>query len=225
VTDAGYPVSRSVELTQASQSFVLQRVAVMNLHLEEESGQTICLRERIKYQAAKSLKEIEGWVVLPGSGERAKVRVLCYRLPKEQGHKARERKAAKLRKKHGSNYNAELVWWAGWVILVTTVPSTLWSGKALVCLYRARWQIELFFKRLKQCLSLHQVSFKDWERASSVVQLNLIVWWLQQQEAQWMREVLSRPLEPLSEDLSGLLEVIERAEARRVPAGDDLDLE
>jgi Transposase DDE domain len=90
-----------------------------------------------------------------------------------------------------------LVWWAGWVILVTTTDLAQWSGKDLVALYRARWQIELFFKRLKQCLRLHQLRLQDWERVSCVVQLNLILWWLQEQEAQWMRQVLTGVLSPM----------------------------
>jgi hypothetical protein len=202
VTDAGYPVGRSVEQTQQSQSFVLQRTAASQLHLEDEQGQTINLKERIKHVAANSLKEVVGWVDLPESGQRARVRVLCYRLPKEQASKARERKAAKLRKKHGPNYNQELGWWAGWVILVTTTDPAQWSGKELVALYRARWQIELFFKRLKQGLRLHQLRLEDFSRVSCVVQLNLIGWWLQEEEAQWMREVLTSVLGPLADDLS-----------------------
>jgi hypothetical protein len=38
VTDAGYPVGSSVEQTQQSQSFVLQRTAASQLHLEDEQG-------------------------------------------------------------------------------------------------------------------------------------------------------------------------------------------
>lgn len=56
------------------------------------------------------------WVQLPEKGPRVPVRVLCYRLPEEQAKKARERKEAKLKKKHGRKYNKELVWWASWVI-------------------------------------------------------------------------------------------------------------
>jgi hypothetical protein len=201
VTDAGYPVGSSVEMTQQSQSFLLQRTAASLLHLEDEQGHTINVKERIKHLPANSLKEVEGFVCLPKSGERARVRVLCYRLPKEQAKKARERKAAKLRKKHGPKYNQELVWWAGWIILVTTTNRAEWSGKELVALYRARWQIELFFKRLKQCLRLHQLRLEDWERISCVVQLNLIGWWLQEEEAQWMREILTSVLLPLADDL------------------------
>ena len=140
VTDAGYPVGSSVELTRQRQSLLLQRTAASQLHLEEEQGQTINLKERVKHVAANSLKEVVGFVCLPESGKRAQVRVLCYRLPKEQARKARERKAAKLRKKHGPNYNQELVWWAGWVILVSTTDPAEWSGKELVALYRARWE-------------------------------------------------------------------------------------
>jgi hypothetical protein len=201
VTDAGYAVGSSVEMTQQQQAVVLQRTTASHLHLEDEQGQTISLKERVKHLAGNSLKEVEGLVCLPGSGERVRVRVVCYRLPKEQAKKACERKEAKLRKKHGRNYNHELVWWANFVLLVTTTQREQWSGKDLVALYRARWQIELFFKRLKQCLHLHQLRYQDWERASCVVQLYLIVWWLQEQEAQWMREVLSSVLEPLAEDV------------------------
>ena len=196
VTDAGYAVGSSVEQTQQSKSFVLQRTAASQLHLEDEQGQTINLKERIKHVAANRLKEVVGFVCLPESGQRARVRVLCYRLPKEQASKA-----ARLRKKHGPKYNQELVWWAGWVILVTTTNPAQWSGKELVALYRARWQIEVFFKRLKQGLRLHQLRLEDWERVSCVVQLNLIGWWLQEEEAQWMREVLTSALVPLADDL------------------------
>ena len=212
VTDAGYPIGSSVEVTQAGQGYSLQRTAAMNVHVEEEAGQPIVLKERIKHQPANSLKEIEGWVDLPSSGGRAKVRVICFRLPTEQAKKARERKAAKLRKKHGPHYNPDLVWWAGWIILVTTLPPEQWSGKALVRLYRARWQIELFFKRLKQCLRLHQVQLKEWERVSTVVHLNLIVWWLQEHEARWMREVLQSTFEPLDENLTVVVDVTEKGE-------------
>jgi hypothetical protein len=50
-------------------------------------------------------------------------------------------------------------------------------------------------------LHLHQLRHQDWERASSVVQVYLIVWWLQEQEAQWMRQGLTSVLEPLAQDV------------------------
>ena len=61
----------------------------------------------------------------------------------------------------------------------------------MVKLYRARWQIELLFKRLKQGLQLHLLPVKLWERAQAYVHLCLIVWSLQEQEAQALSELLA----------------------------------
>jgi hypothetical protein len=206
VTDAGYPAPSSVEVTQQNKCQLLQRTTASHLHLEDEQGQTITLKEQVRGQQADSLKEIKGWVRLPKSGERAQIRLVCYRLPEEQACKARDRKAAKLRKKHGRKYNHELVWWANWVLLVTTTDSTVWSGQDLVYLYRARWQIELLFKRIKQCLHLHQLVLKDWKRVSCVLHLNLIVWWLQEQEAEFLRDLLTQVLSPIQGQIGHVYE-------------------
>ena len=64
-------------------------------------------------------------------------------------------------------------------------------GPEVVKLYRARWQIELFFKRLKQGLLLHWVPVKPWKRAQTYVHLCVIVWWLQEQNAQDLGEMLA----------------------------------
>jgi hypothetical protein len=206
VTDAGYPVPSSVEVTQQNKCQLLQRTTASHLHIENEQGQTIVLKEQIRGQRGDSLKEIKGWVRLPKSGERTQVRLLCYRLPEEQAKKARDRKAAKLRKKHGRKYNQELVWWASWVLLVTTTDEAMWSGQDLVYLYRARWQIELLFKRIKQCLHLHCLVLKDWERVSCVLHLTLIAWWLQEQEAEFLRELLTQVLSPTQEPINQIAE-------------------
>lgn len=101
VMDAGYPVVSSVEVTQQRKSFVLQRTTASHLHLEDEQGRTINLKERIKHLGSNSLKEIGGFVRLRSSGERARVRLVCYRLPKQQAQKACERKEVKQRQEAG----------------------------------------------------------------------------------------------------------------------------
>jgi hypothetical protein len=56
---------------------------------------------------------------------------------------------------------------------------------------RTQWRIELFFKRLKQGLHLHLLPVRLWKRARASVHLSLIVWSLQEQEAQDLSEALS----------------------------------
>src|SRR5262249_21784531 len=143
MTDAGYQVGRGGEQVQESQAFLLQRTTASHLHLEDEQGKVIDVKRRVQGQKADSIREIKGFVRLPESGKRAEIRLLCYHLPEEQAKKARDRKEAKLKKRHGKQFNAELVWWASWVLLATTTDKAVWSGADLVRLYRARWQIEL----------------------------------------------------------------------------------
>jgi hypothetical protein len=206
ITDAGYKVVTSVQQTQASKSYLLQRTSASHLAVQNEAGESVSLKERVQRQAADTLREFTAWLSLPGKGSRVPVRVLCYRLPEEQAKKARDRKEAKLKKKYGRKYNRELVWWASWVILVSTTDAAVWSGADLVRLYRARWQIELLFKRLKQCLRVHGLRLKDWHRASHVLRLLLLVWWLQEQEVQWMQQVLSGVLTPCAGEIRGVSE-------------------
>src|SRR5437764_5057654 len=104
---------------------------------------------------------------------------------------ARARKQARIRLKKGSKANLAPAWWAGVMLLGTTLPQEQWSAQDVVKLYRARWQIELLFKRLKQGLHLHLLPVKLWERAQAYVHLCLIVWCLQEQEAQELSVVLS----------------------------------
>jgi hypothetical protein len=70
-TDAGSRVGSSREVSQQSQSVLLQRPSASPLHLEEEQGPTISLKESITHLPATSLKEVEGFVRLPKSGVRA----------------------------------------------------------------------------------------------------------------------------------------------------------
>ncbi|WP_172632218.1 transposase, partial [Dictyobacter arantiisoli] len=49
---------------------------------------------------------------------------------------------------------------AGWLIVFTSLPTTSWSTDQISQLYRARWQVELVFKRMKQVLKLAQLRGK-----------------------------------------------------------------
>ncbi len=68
-------------------------------------------------------------------------------------------------------------------------------------------------------MRLHQLRLQEWERVSSVVQLNLIGWWLQEEEAQWMREILTSTLMPLADDLAAVREPAEGAGEPEAEAG------
>lgn len=118
------------------------------------------------------------------------MRLIISLLPRQQALQARARKRKRIQSKKGSKANLAPAWWAGVMLLGTTLPKESWPTQRVVKLYRVRWQIELFFKRLKQGLDLHLLPIKVWERAQAYVHLCLLVWALQEQEAQELSELL-----------------------------------
>jgi hypothetical protein len=187
VLDAGYPVPTTVEEAHTQGIDIVLRTTESHLRLETEDGQVIKLKEQLKRQAYGGIRRIEAYVKMK-DGTRRPVSLIAHRLPKELSLLAQERKRKRLRAKHGRRFNQELVWWAGWVLLITTTDEREWPSAEILRLYRARWQIELIFKRLKQLLNLHGISIQDWSRARITAQLHLIVWLLQEEVQNELRE-------------------------------------
>ncbi|RYE80625.1 MAG: hypothetical protein EOO74_01865 [Myxococcales bacterium] len=80
-------------------------------------------------------------------------RLVVVPLPPEQAARARQgvRKAAKKRKRAPDAVTLRL---AGYVVLLSTVPTHVADARTLASWYRLRWQVELFFKRCKSLMKL-----------------------------------------------------------------------
>lgn len=72
---------------------------------------------------------------------------------------ARQRQAEKLRHAHekGKKVSETTLFLAGWILLVTTLPEEEWSAEEVLCLYQARWQTEVLYKRMKQQMHCAQL--------------------------------------------------------------------
>lgn len=107
--------------------------------------------------------------ILLGATHRLPCRLIAVRIPQEVV--ARRRQAAyEKAAKHGRPASAEYLRWQGWTIFVTNCEPERLSWKAIVILYRVRWQIELMFKLWKSLngLTTHR------PEASAREQLSLI---------------------------------------------------
>ncbi len=152
------------------------------MRLEREDGKKIDLKRLVKHQKYGSVNEYKVWVWDAKHQKRFPLRLVISLLPRKQAMAARVRKQERLRRKKGAKANLASAWWAGVMLIGTTLPQESRSAQDVVKLYRVRWQIELFFKRLKSGLQMHLLPVKLWERASTYVHLCLIVWSLQEQE-------------------------------------------
>ena len=84
-----------------------------------------------------------------GVERRLACRLIAWRLPAESANRRRQKLRAAVRRKCGREPTAERLAWCDWTILVTSVPEDRLTPAEAVVLYRARWQIELLFKRWK----------------------------------------------------------------------------
>lgn len=76
-------------------------------------------------------------------------RLIAWRLPGDQANRRRHKLREEHRRKWGREPTAGRLAWCDWTILVTSVPVEQLTPAEAIVLYRARWQIELLFKRWK----------------------------------------------------------------------------
>lgn len=76
-------------------------------------------------------------------------RLLAWRVPTEVANRRRQKLIAEARRKSGRTPSTARLAWCDWMILVTNVPTEQLTPLEAAVLYRARWQIELLFKRWK----------------------------------------------------------------------------
>jgi hypothetical protein len=84
-----------------------------------------------------------------GLDQQLACRLLAWRLPPERANRRRQKLRAEHRRKWGREPSAGRLAWCGWTVLVTSVPPGQLTSAEAIVLYRARWQIELLFKRWK----------------------------------------------------------------------------
>jgi hypothetical protein len=89
--------------------------------------------------------------ILLGFKDRLSCRLIAWRVPIEQANRRRQKLRAEMKHKKGKEPGAERLSWCDWSIFVTNVPTEMLTPAEAAILYRARWQIELLFKRWKSC--------------------------------------------------------------------------
>jgi hypothetical protein len=124
-------------------------------------------------------------------GQTAEVRLVAAKLSPAAARAAR-RRVRRNAEHHGRKPSALTLEVAGWLLVTTTLDASVWEAEAVLRLYRARWQGELVFKRMKQLLDAHTLRATTQASAEPTVRLLLIAWLLQEEEAAVVRAALAR---------------------------------
>lgn len=88
--------------------------------------------------------------------------------------RAHIRRKAQKQGKKSTQPSAETLFAAGFALLLTNLPAESWSAAQIGQLYRYRWQVELYFKRLKSIMHLDHLRARDPQLARAYLLAKLL---------------------------------------------------
>jgi len=185
VGDSGYGYRKHVAYAHQKRADVVLRVCLATFPLEQADGQPFDASAWVLSQHG-SVAEWSG--VCRISGRRYQVRLIASKLPADKVAAIRKRKKRKAHKA-GRTITSRTLQLAGWLLLITTLDAS-WSALEVLRLYRARWQIEVLFKRLKQLLLVADLRCRERTALEATVRALLVAWALQEQFTAEVRALL-----------------------------------
>lgn len=180
VGDGAYSRAKQLLAVAAAQAFSLVRYSAAHLPLYAPAAPAWTQEQRL---------DVLAWlrILPPGLSERQAmvveqehclpVRLIALVLPEEPAEALRRQKQRQAGDK-GRTLSPDALFVAGFVLLLTTLAAQSWSPVRLLELYRARWQIEVLFKRIKQVLSMHLLPAQTPQGAQALICALLVAWML-----------------------------------------------
>jgi hypothetical protein len=192
VADRGYGYRRSVATAVRQQADVVVRIHPATFPLETAAGQPCNVLGWLR-QRGDAVREWHGWC--RWAGQRYPVRLVAAKLDPTATRRAR-RRARRKAQKAGRTITAPTLTVAGWLLLITTLDAATWTPADVLYVYRARWQVELVFKKMKQLLRLNQIRSKHRTSVEATVRALLIAWALHESTTTWLRTLLRATASP-----------------------------
>jgi hypothetical protein len=160
LADRGYGYATPIVETVRKQADVIVRMSPAHLPVYDSDGQRVDLMHVLREQPWETNRTIAVRVQAPTSSEAVHGYVHAYRLSEAQANTARQRIRAQSRKKSRTP-KATTLFWAGWVLVFTTVVPSRLRAETISALYRVRWQIEIAIKRWKSVLDVDRLRAKE----------------------------------------------------------------
>jgi Transposase DDE domain len=192
VADRGYGYRRSVATARGQQADVVVRIHPATFPLETETAEPFQVLRWLRQRGSPE-REWHGWC--RWEGRRYAVRLVAAKLDPAATQRAR-RRARRKAQKAGRMLTAPTRLVAGWVLLITTLDADTWSTADVLYVYRARWQVELVFKKMKQLLRLNQIRSTHLTSVEATVRALLVAWALHEGTTTRLRLLLRATATP-----------------------------
>jgi len=170
IGDRGYAHAPGIAHVMLSGGDVIVRVNLTNIPFRDANGRHFPLLESLRSLGAGNVGDWDVWV--PYERGLIPSRICAVKLNRASQEKAVRRSWRNNRKK--GMVKPETLEAARYIMVLTTLDRSIPAQTILEC-FRARWQIELVFKRLKSLLSLGYLRKKDSESAHAWIYAKLFV--------------------------------------------------
>lgn len=169
--DRGYAHREGVAHVLGKHGGVVVRLNATNFPMLDSRGRPLAMLPTLKNLKAHEPGE---WAVqFEVKGKRFKARLCAVRKTKAAAERAR-RKATKASVKKHKTIRPETLEMAEYVAVLTTLPYKEFPAGLVLELYRARWQVELAFKRIKSLLGAGHVPKRDPRSCKAWIQAKLL---------------------------------------------------
>jgi len=172
--DRGYAHARGIASVVEGGGHVLVRTSLTLLPLQGEDGATFPILPHLRNLKDGEVGDWDVWISY--NGKLIKGRLCAVRKSLEARLKARKRVLRQRSKGFGKKgqLRSQTLEAADYVIIFTTLDRTFTAGQVLE-IYRARWQVELCFKRLKSILKVGNLHNKNPQTARAWLHGKILV--------------------------------------------------
>jgi Transposase DDE domain len=194
VTDRANGLRKRIAFVLSQCADIVVRISPSKFPMQDEHASAISVVEWLKGLHAPDGGVCSRTVWITYLHQRIKLRLIAFRLSQQQQKQAERRTKRKACKKQ-QHVQSTTLYFSGWVLVVTTLPQEHWSDREILCLYQARWHIELLFKRIKQLLQRQSLRCKTAATAKATITLLLLGWALLEEESAAVRLAIKDTLQ------------------------------
>ena len=153
VVDRGYNLPSQIIEVSSKGTLITLRLNPNSMRLTSVGGEQKINVFDVLNEAQTEQVCQEVWITNK-TGDFVKAWVHAQQLPQELRAEARRKCRLNSKSKH---VKQETLLYAEWTMILTTVPPDVLDTNTVMALYRLRWQVELFIKRLKSLLDIDKL--------------------------------------------------------------------
>jgi len=166
--DRGYAQRGGVASVLQQDAHVVVRINWQNFPLLTPGGHPFDIIEHLSTLKSRQCKEWQ--VAFEDDGKSYPVRLVATKLCRKDARDAQKR----IRKEAKGEPHPNSLEAAKYVMVITDLPATVLPPREAIELYRLRWQVELYFKRLKSILHADKLRAKSEHLARTYIYTNIL---------------------------------------------------